>query len=665
MPIRTHPPTIWAFDTLLTTLATNTTLATATRHDFAAITVFVSESTPTFLSAEVEITCRSAYTTARNLTGVRIGIKLGAVAFSDTDYTPTAVPATSRNYTFRAKQDVTTYFNTNWTGTSMSCQVGVAFATSVADIVNNVTANLLLTYSYDDNGGVGTYIKTVRIPIQSQHTTLTNVMQEVGTGGTNPAPANQIPPLDTFLPEDSKVIRQAFIEMVGNDGRLPAGTDFNLQIEIDSTGTVNRATLEGALQSACWFKDNYIYDTTVHLTSAAHAFKAASSLTNTFPCFGAVLYVTYEYDAESATILNSLYLPLKGTDCGFFLPGTATADATQWEVDLWVEEPGTITLVQSGVVVYTVGQLSQAITLNFWAGGQAERSYAWQSLSSYTGNSWFVHRVDQGTSPWALSRGYNQLYVHGYNTADQRQSIMGGFAIINYTSDRAANGPGVHNISCAFSRYDFPTSGTVLGPRLIATATQKFPDFNSTVWSLSSIGVDRLCWTGNNISYFEFAEEVLPGEFNGEDWVFSDRPWFQPNTACALYELTLQYTNTFNMSSLETGMMDPEASRTCRGAWSGMANAALWDAARWWVTFHTIEFEVTGTVSGYPSGDGSGITVELWSEDRGVKVASAVTVIGGAYTISGLVDNAESYFTEAYVDATHVGRSDNITPTEV
>src|SRR5690349_5044078 len=80
------------FATRTATLATDTTLAAAARHDFAAITLNIPETTSrTFLSVEVEIIWRCGVTvTAANYTGWRVGIKLGAVAFSDQDFTPTA-----------------------------------------------------------------------------------------------------------------------------------------------------------------------------------------------------------------------------------------------------------------------------------------------------------------------------------------------------------------------------------------------------------------------------------------------------------------------------------------------------------------------------------------------------------------------------------------------
>jgi hypothetical protein len=141
------------FVTNTASLATNTTLGTATRHDFAAITVYLPEATSrTFRSVVVQVTIRDVFTTITDVTAWRIGIKLGAVAFSDTDVTQTLTNAGDHaSFTFHL--DVTSYFTSNFgSGASQTSQVGVAFATAAASNVTNITAKLIVTYDYDDSG---------------------------------------------------------------------------------------------------------------------------------------------------------------------------------------------------------------------------------------------------------------------------------------------------------------------------------------------------------------------------------------------------------------------------------------------------------------------------------------------------------------------------------
>ena len=59
-------------------------LATATRYDFGAITIYIPETASrTFRSVIVEVTCMDNVTVAASMTANLIGIKLGAVAFDD------------------------------------------------------------------------------------------------------------------------------------------------------------------------------------------------------------------------------------------------------------------------------------------------------------------------------------------------------------------------------------------------------------------------------------------------------------------------------------------------------------------------------------------------------------------------------------------------------
>lgn len=665
-----RPKTIeFAFDTNVATLATNTTLGTATRYDFAAITVYIPESTLTFKSVILEITERSAWPgTVRQLQNWRFGIKLGAVAFSDQDTTFTAGQYLLQSFgqdVYKFSRDVTSYFTTNWSGTSMTCQAGVAFATDVADIVNNITAKLIITYTYDDTSS--TQIKSVRIPIQSHHTSLTNAMIEIGTtGGANNAPANQIPQLSTFLPESGVTIRQAFIEVVGCDNGN--GTDHSLSIQIDSGGTAVRAVLEDNGTQNVWFKDIYIYDTTTNATSSAHAFKLDSSVNAAnFPCIGAILTVTYEFTPGSTTtVLNSLKIPLDCAQQPIFTSGTTTANTDRGQVELWVEEPSTITLVQSGLMLYSAIPLAGG-ALVIWGGGQAERTYTWPGSSDVMGQQWFVHRTDQGTSPWSLSRGYNSLKWNAYSTTAENIGIMGGFAIINYTSAVAAAGVGAHNQSCCWDGFDYPTSGAPQGIRTVASGSQKFPSFGtSTAWFLNSLGIEKLYM----LSQFSLNAIPLPqiqlfelqsGEGAGDGWL-SLQKTSPPGGFLEVgpYDTTFDLTAYCNRTNVATGKIDPTASRATRVK-QNMASLNGLTGYYWWATFSGVTFTVSGTVTGYPSGDGSGITVDVYNNYDHAKVAEVTTVAGGGYTAT-VYDSANTHFTEARVDSTHLGRSDNVTP---
>jgi hypothetical protein len=70
-----------------------------------------------------------------------------------------------------------------------------------------------------------------------------------------------------------------------------------------------------------------------------------------------------------------------------------------------------------------------------------------------------------------------------------------------------------------------------------------------------------------------------------------------------------------------------------------------------------IAWTVSGTISGY-TGDGSGITVEIFRVDTGEKVLQATTAAGGTFSKTWF-ENTISLFASARQDSTHAGRSES------
>jgi hypothetical protein len=77
-----------------------------------------------------------------------------------------------------------------------------------------------------------------------------------------------------------------------------------------------------------------------------------------------------------------------------------------------------------------------------------------------------------------------------------------------------------------------------------------------------------------------------------------------------------------------------------------------------WITYHSITFTASGTLSGYADADGAGLTVKLYRTDTGEYLGSATTTTGGAYSFTWY-DDTITLFAEIREDSTHVGRSDN------
>jgi hypothetical protein len=75
------------------------------------------------------------------------------------------------------------------------------------------------------------------------------------------------------------------------------------------------------------------------------------------------------------------------------------------------------------------------------------------------------------------------------------------------------------------------------------------------------------------------------------------------------------------------------------------------------ITYHSISYPITGSVSNY-SGDGSGITVNVFRTYDDAKMLTLTTGVNGQFTGSWY-DNTENVYCVAREDNNHVGRSGN------
>ncbi len=650
----------YVFDTRITNLATNTTLGTATRHDFTQITIDLPEnSSRTFRSVHLVCTWNDANTVTYNLSGVRMGIKLGSVAFTDTDISPTATGNTGDHEYWEQWIDVTGYFVTNFgSGTSQTSQAAIAVATATAsNIGGHITAKLIITYEFSDTSQT-TRVKTVRIPLQSHHTTLTNAAQEFGTtGGTTNAPANQIPALDTFLPENTVSLKQVWIEFVANNASA-ATTDIAPVYQIDSQTVVTRGTIEQALNTGTLYKDIWLLDTATPAnanyiaTNSAHAIKAYCATTARFETFGGILCVTYTYNADNTTtVLNSLVMPIPDDDIETnWVQATDGSSQNALLFEPWIEEPTTITIKQSGVQLFVMSPGGG--TLNVLAGSQTARPYTLAALVN-AGGSVVTHRVDH-SSGWTVARGHNDLLLKLFTTAAANTTVYGAMLYLNYTSGKSTVDVDAHNHSTCWYLADMQVSGAVETVRNISTSAQRTPNIPETNYFLVSVGYEMLYRAAGSYSVTVLAE-LLSGEHQSDGWMDVLKRFAILDAELACYRLVGRALTMWNRTNFQTGSMDIEAARAYRIC----ASTGVHSQLLMWVTYHGLTFTKTGTVSGY-GGTGVGLSVELYDTTDNTKLCAVSTTTGGAYSMVWF-DSTRTYYVVVREDDTHVGRSGNWT----
>ena len=622
-----------------------TALATATRRDQAAITLYLPENTSrTFRSARIQVSYRDTATAATSLTNPLIGVKLGAAAFSDATLgNPTANSGESCQYVF--ERDVTSYFTTNFgSGTSQTCQVGTQHS---GPSVNNICIKLFITYEWDDTSQT-TRVKTVRIPIESTTGALTATLANVGS--------TQVPALDTFLPESTKVYRQIWLEARYNEYTTGTANDAALGISIGGATEQLTAVHESSLASSCagFAIFNQGAAPSWSTASAQNLQARASTITtaSTFNHVSFVLCVTYEYDhSASSTILNSILIPLGTID----LPGaTAATDAAQIEKHFYIEEPGTITLVQSGAVLQYTQTAAVGPSVAF--GGQTARAYT-DTAVAYCGETFLTQRVDSGGAQGAgitLARGINEWWwtVH-IGTAGFTPGSFDGWLIVNYTSGKATAGDAVHNHSVLFSMQDSQASGTIS----TITAAQ-FIFIPEAKWWRNGLGL-----YSNNVGgtaspqYWFLGAEVLAGEGDRQDFREIGKGWFTHDGEVGWYPISIDALDEA-AGEFQRFDADPnperlalEGSRRWKIAFGQASSRPL----ACWLTYHSIAFEAAGTITGSAGGT---VDIACYRKSDGLKLGSASRTGNGTYSIIGY-DDTETVFVEARESGALIARSDD------
>lgn len=659
-----HKTIEYMWPTRITTLATNTTLATATRLDTASMTVYVPETAErVFKSVRLVVKWHDDNATDIGDVGWRLGIKLGSATTQDLDRTFTAVKTNDHKRDV-VDYDVTDYFNLNFgTGASQTCVASIAVATDSASTINGITFRLVVTYGFDSLAST-TRIKTIRIPIQSQISTLTTSQQEVGTDGTSPAPANQIPALDTFLPEASKTYRQVWLELTGNDGGVTnaAITPF---FQIDAaTETACAPITQTLVTQMPW---EHLADMTgVFTTSAAHSLSMRADVTARMTFAGATLYVTYEYNSSTTTTaMFEVMVPLTmPTDDGFGQNlGASTksvagdlADVNVYTAAFNIQEPGTPTIAQSGVY-FDLRSMSTPVPTLVKTPTQVGRSYT--TISS-GGDAMVVHRVDN--TGWTVARGDNRLtFVVSGSSSNYRVAFASAYALINYTASVPSDVDiGNHPVNYMTTTYEGATS---VSPQQAANTPAQHPPILGSPYKLTAVIQESYIRTVNTLGQTYIG--INTGEFDSGGNIFSQTagPTLAENSS---WRNVFAYTSTFNADHLHTGKCDIQArriyGRTLESALS--ANAVGLFSSSFWITYHQITYTVAGTVTIHGVAAADGKTVSIFALDSAGKaeLITTTTIAGGAGAFTTKVlDNTRTYWS-SYVDGTIVGRSQLATP---
>lgn len=616
---------------------TNNTLTT-----FTQMTVYLPETgTKTIKAAWVELSMDDIVTaTGGTLTTKTVNLRLNAVAYSSTTNANTLTNS-GENISHFITRDFTSYFVTNWTGTSMTCdlQAQINQSTGTTTGMVNVCATLHITYEYDDTST--THLKTVYIPLNAPVTTLPTVKTSHDT----------IPALDTYLPETSKVYRSIHIITQAN-ATHSAATDHTVSYQIDSLATTTTGNYESALATDRWTR--YVYNITSlgMTTNATHTFNVWSSLTARHHTMQAWMVVTYEFNATTtSSVMNSLLLPMEinspvGTSATVFQRATR---------EIMVQETNPSMVRLAAFVRWN--NVTNESGLNVRVGTGSFVAYTNTGSGFIAGGKGLMVRNDAPTGI-TLTRGKNTLQLDLYNTSTTAKGgNWGTLWMLNYTSDKHADGVGAHNHSVIIP-LGFHGTGAATLNAITPNVTPAIPETN---YYISALGVHLgFMNNGTNIvstPSFNIERTVAEGGLLWEAG-YSDAGIL--DTEVGYNESWSQVRDFFRRWKGDpiAERMDLEISRRYNlfiPNQSAAATAVFWETFQLYMSYHSITYNVSGTISGSAGGT---VTINAYRTGSRDLIYSTSRVGDGAYSFTWY-DNITEIYIEAYEDATHNGRSKN------
>ena len=592
------------------------TIPDAVATALTQITLYIPESSPVFKSVIAQVIVADNQTVGTNVTQRQISLTLQGASASTVNNTSTLTQS-GENFIHQFSGDFTAYFNSNWSGTSRTLDCSLTINASTTGSAN-ASVQVVITYEYDDTST--THVKTVRIPLNS------STIAQLSAKG---AAIDTIPALDTYCPEASKTFRQLAIVVQGNQ-EAASTTDSSLSFEIDTLGAVTSTLYEKGFNSSSFYRFS---DVVTFDTSVTHNFYLWASLTD-YDHAQVYLVATYEFNASTTTrVLNSILLPM---EFGGGMGGTTSALYQRAMRDLWIQEPGTITLERAALFIFW-DQLAGIAGLNMRIGTGSFVAYS-SVAAIVCGGCAAMIRNDSVS----LARGRNTLQADIYNTdATDRGYNLSSFWMLNYTSDKHTDGVGAHNHTVS---WNLKTTGTGAASTQIITAATAF-DIPEADHFKNSIGLNYIYTsnTSGNASGVHIGAERLSGE-GGLLWENVYETFGGTDAEVGIRQAWASSRSVFrrfvsgSVIDADPERLDIQTARRWRVILGG--NCAAFSHLDIYMTYHSITSTVAGTISGSAGGT---VTLSLHRASNGEKLMETSRVGDGAYSFTWYDDTEDVY----------------------
>lgn len=578
-------------------------------------------------------------------------VQLGAATIQRT--TNVAVTNSGEHYTQELLADMSSYFDSNFgTGSTQTLTVWVSFGHATSSTCtatgvggagwSNLSGMLLADVEYNTSNS--TITKCALIPIESSTARLTNSLAELGT--------NQVPVLtgggSPFLPESSITVRDSGFWLMANN-MANSTTDFQLGVALDAEGETLFGTQDNAGNTSRYFETVWRKTFT---TTTTHAFKARSTVNTTVWLCG-LLIVIYDCDPTSSTQLVSRLEPYtSGEHTDLVADASAATDRVVATQTIYTPEQS-VSLKQSGVLLYWGCYTNAATNLTILHGGQSARTYTAVNAASTlsAGDAPILQRIDSGGAQGAgvtlVSGGSTTLTTKYYVSAISLTTPF-GFVVLNYHANKPSGGEHLMTRTRLINMLA-PTAAAVQGT-LASGWSVSIPHTNYWISSAA-------WWIGNmDASSFGCSISVLRASSStGYLYTSYCRP---SNAEMGLHQALVDClpnwkqhpTDPRNNREALTASHTVAYERTLNSTAGVMRAVAL-------VNYHGMTWTKAMDVSAY-GGTGSGLTVDVYHRDTKEWLYTATTGTAGDLQLTGY-DNADVYFAVCREDGTHVGRSND------
>jgi len=391
--------------------------------------------------------------------------------------------------------------------------------------------------------------------------------------------------------------------------------------------------------------------------AAVNALQASATSATSKPCPGlcGVLVVTYEYDHSASTrIMNSVQLSVM--DESGWIGGTTTNDKSRFTREINIQEPGTISLVQSGIMFTFID--AGAVTLDMRVGAQASRTYT-HGATVRCGSMSSMRRIDSGAVGGAgitLTRGFATLVMDWFTTSATAGNIgsnMSGLLYLNYTSDKHPDGDGVHTKTTAWTIRPHTTGNLVQRLQITPATVPIVPETNFWTTGAGYVITQMPSGTASSNLAYSMHVEVQAAEAEGAGW----RPVYS-----ALYASDAEIGPSLMFARARTEFKrwpeDSDDSRLNIETSRSYRFDVNVSASQFWQTYmllttHGITYTIGGTISGSAGGT---VSISAYRISDGMRIATTSRSGNGTYSITWY-DNTEDVFVKAYESPTLKGTS--------